>query len=568
MDAIAEEEKTLGNWPRRLLHVPTLTSYAWQPGNIYGGTVNPVYNAITYTWGRWRLRDEPLESPEVTALPIRGVDWALPRIDPQHFSLEQFEHVVRSTVIIQPSSLVLRLKLEAPSQIEFLWLDIACIDQRPGEPRAAAEIGRQAAIFKGANTVFSWLTTHSRDRLQRYLDSIDLFTVLSVESTSNQAGMISDMASFLSDPWFSSLWTLQEAFLRPDAFLLSKDGELLSYPKSMKSIDNPDLQEVIGWSESWYNMCRDKQKGLKEPNIYASIVKTIEDCGLNALASFNAIGTYEAAMKRTTLLSEDRIYGIQQIFGFRLGKSAVNENLGRHFTFNELEDQLGEAMMKHYPVVSQWHTFTKPVPKHKRWRINECSVVPLVSDHGHTVWESSQDDIPYCRFWVDRSSKSESRVYFEGRLTAFESLVEACRKVPQEELFSNFGRLKNMLRVVPDMAEELEDVPIRYGKRDANIFVQEQQRHIIDWLTTKFTHQTLQVLLLGPSSGERYSYMLGLMLLNDDDGSWKRLGVCQWETSDLQVSDVVSSQMEYLSGDGSEWESCEGLFGSISGPQL
>jgi hypothetical protein len=31
--------------------------------------------------------------------------------------------------------------------------------------------------------------------------------------------------SILSDPWFTSLWTLQEAYLRPDALFISKEGD-------------------------------------------------------------------------------------------------------------------------------------------------------------------------------------------------------------------------------------------------------------------------------------------------------------------------------------------------------
>lgn len=39
---IAAEETALGCWPRRLLHLPTLTSYEWQPGNTYGSHVSPA----------------------------------------------------------------------------------------------------------------------------------------------------------------------------------------------------------------------------------------------------------------------------------------------------------------------------------------------------------------------------------------------------------------------------------------------------------------------------------------------------------------------------------------------
>jgi hypothetical protein len=45
-------------WPRRLLNVRNMTSYKWQPGNMYGGTSNPSFSILSYTWGRWRIRDQ------------------------------------------------------------------------------------------------------------------------------------------------------------------------------------------------------------------------------------------------------------------------------------------------------------------------------------------------------------------------------------------------------------------------------------------------------------------------------------------------------------------------------
>lgn len=53
--------------------------------------------------------------------------------------------------------------------VEFVWLDMACIDQNPGSPDAAAEIGRQAKIFKGASHVYAWLNTLYFDTVTRLL---------------------------------------------------------------------------------------------------------------------------------------------------------------------------------------------------------------------------------------------------------------------------------------------------------------------------------------------------------------------------------------------------------------
>lgn len=34
--------------------------------------------------------------------------------------------------------------------IEYVWIDIACIQQTPNSREMAAEVGRQAKIFRGA----------------------------------------------------------------------------------------------------------------------------------------------------------------------------------------------------------------------------------------------------------------------------------------------------------------------------------------------------------------------------------------------------------------------------------
>src|SRR5258708_28953743 len=66
-------------WPRRLLNVKNMTSYKWQPGNIYGGVPNPEYSIISYTWGKRRIRDS---KSTVEALSVNGVPWDIPKVDP------------------------------------------------------------------------------------------------------------------------------------------------------------------------------------------------------------------------------------------------------------------------------------------------------------------------------------------------------------------------------------------------------------------------------------------------------------------------------------------------------
>jgi hypothetical protein len=146
-------DPNIGSWPQRLLHVPSMTSVKWQPGNLYGEYKAPNYNAVSYTWGRYAFHNEKSKKYHLA----KSVDidvqncWNIPRIDPQHFKHTEFEALIQQTCANDEG-------------IDFLWLDVACIDQNSG-PQKAMEIGRQAQIFRGANNVYIWLTKLTMARL-------------------------------------------------------------------------------------------------------------------------------------------------------------------------------------------------------------------------------------------------------------------------------------------------------------------------------------------------------------------------------------------------------------------
>ena len=175
-------DNAIGSWPQRLLHVPTMTSHEWTSGNIYGNHVAPRYNAISYTWGRFDLDYAPDGCNKTilrrtTSIKIEGTAWAanIPRIDPRHFRVHDFQNVIART-----------LDLCEYKDVEFVWLDIACIDQRNG-PQKAAEIGRQADIFKGAENVFIWLTRLSTVRMEEILKCLHDSACMSINIFSSNS---------------------------------------------------------------------------------------------------------------------------------------------------------------------------------------------------------------------------------------------------------------------------------------------------------------------------------------------------------------------------------------------
>ena len=156
----------IGKWPRRLLHVPSMTSMEWKPGDRYGQHVAPRYNAVSYTWGRYDLdfpgAKKSRQYRKTKSIEIKGIEWPVPRISPEHFRVDQFQRLIWRTC--EPFDI-------SEEKVDFLWLDVACIDQNNG-PQKLAEIGRQAAIFHGAYRVFIWLTKLSADRLSHLVTNL------------------------------------------------------------------------------------------------------------------------------------------------------------------------------------------------------------------------------------------------------------------------------------------------------------------------------------------------------------------------------------------------------------
>lgn len=229
-----------------------MTSHEWTADNTYNGRVSPRYRAISCIWGRWRLRagQKPRIGPALPQSP--GVPWEIPRVDPAHFTPAQLRRALDTVCNPGDSSL---------ASVEFVWLDLACIDQRRG-PLSMREVGRQAGIFALFDGVAVWLShvlptkataeasegakrkpkhpkkleTEAREaaRLQRIRKELNRGLVLLQQAageitlldlTLQKVEAIYGMISMiLDDPWWSSLWTLQEAIVGWHSFFILGDG--------------------------------------------------------------------------------------------------------------------------------------------------------------------------------------------------------------------------------------------------------------------------------------------------------------------------------------------------------
>lgn len=560
------EEALLGNWPRRLLHVPTMTSYEWGTGNSYGPFKSPLYNALTYTWGRWELREK--QKPEVLPLAIKNISWDCPRTDPDHFAPSQLHEVLqRMTENVNPTT-----SGPNPPTVEFVWLDVACIDQRRTEARSAAEIGRQAAIFRGAKKVFAWLTTIPDADLSytfRDLDRISRGIAMLISGGTEDA--LSDdkmkrgyecLAFILKDPWFSSLWTLQEAFIRSDAWLMGRAGQVASTHRKVS------LRTLLACCELYNNDIL-RNDSLHES--YYSSVRLIEEAGLLVMSTDNALAVYTSANCRTNSREEDRIYGIQQIFGFRLGNSAISQSSTAKYSAAELGREFARTLLRTHPVLSQMHVFAEECPVGSAWMIGSSSIMPrdVVAHVGENVDKFTAEEMA-C---AELSTREVSGVLwgtFDGVVCSYSlfskisTYVSSVDRVPLA-----FVQELRKVQIFLDTSTELRDLKDFKSTLD----YRDLGNEVAEWLSDQYPDDVLQVLLLGwrrSSPGMRFApkQMTGLILLRAQIAGtayYRRIGFCCWnEPLTLGHSsqpEFESSVMELLCGLGSSWRREYGIFG-------
>lgn len=323
------------SWPRRLLHVgdDQLISRKRSGLSTYGKAVDPQYNILSYTWGRW-------ESQHGEALPIQNVDWKIPAVRPEGFTVPALHQVVK----------------RVGEDCSHIWLDVACIDQE-NDTVKMSEIGRQAAIFRRARAAYIWLS-HSKKKvvepaLKRLLDRA---TAGAEHDRTSVADILRDVKLVFSDPWWSSLWVLQESFLRPGAVLLFEDASTVDI-RGVKDKRRPcSLYDLFSGCQRisqalLYELQNSRgvlgTKGIEKAS---EAVQRLDDAGVRCTHYNNAISLYAVSTLRNPRDPHDRIYGIMQVFGLSLGTSTEPS---KKFTLDDLEDQLGEGLNAACPVFAQ-----------------------------------------------------------------------------------------------------------------------------------------------------------------------------------------------------------------------
>lgn len=325
-------------WPRRLLHIPTMTSVLRTGKGSYQASEYPRYSILSYTWGRWELPKHgevgKSASSRELALPIQATTWEIPMVDGVHFTVRAFQDA---------------LEVIRKNGTDWVWLDIACIDQE-NDAVKMDEVGRQASIFKQASRAYIWLCRlpegylgeaygtlrDAGDRLDQIFIQFNPERFNSKDTLTELQRIDQSISTILNDTWFSSLWTLQEMMMRDDALILTKEGQEAMITIRGEAVPRRCFMEDLMLAcihtvdSVWYahsKLCGpsydDGSTRRNTLDMLAAIRDRVSRSGLDsAFRSTDPNRVYAAAKFRQTRYAEDRIYGIMQMYNLRVGQAA------------------------------------------------------------------------------------------------------------------------------------------------------------------------------------------------------------------------------------------------------
>ena len=540
-------------WPRRLLHIPSMTSRLWQPGNAYGPDIEPTYAVLSYTWGRF-------EVPEGPRLTVNCIDWPVPSINESHFAVTDLERVLQ----------------QIKHRHDYVWIDIACIDQKRMKPKME-EIGRQAGIFKRARHSYVWLNRHDPMLIQHHLQTLMRHTYNLAFGNTNVLEVIQDLEESIrglfQDFWFSSLWTLQESVLARDALLLNKRGEFITthgpWNDQSPYVSLVDISGALAIVRPMVNStivegacpppCSEKLR---------SLLSVIDESGTNFVFCPNPNMQYSAARFRETTRPEDRIYAIIQIYGYKLGDAASPNQKARKFSIVDLELQFLQKLTSESATLSQAFQHLQPPLPGQSWSIINVIGVPEVlhwlNPHKSLLTSSLTISVhsrteayfkgigccltDLCTFWKDR--RQDLLAWLNKQTTAPKDLRG------RHEYFGWGSYVFVRQGMVLDYSQDYNAAemsfewpphtslldthcgPIIETRGPELTQAADKLERLTEAIITKYGDENTGILYLGRSI-QPYRIELALVIVNQGvarsltrmrkDVRWKRIGFCYWE---------------------------------------
>ncbi|KAM4057636.1 heterokaryon incompatibility protein [Hirsutella rhossiliensis] len=221
-----------------------------------------------------------------------------------------------------------------------MWVDVLCIPQEDSDPEKAIEIGKQSHIFKSASRAAVWLCSGGDEAFIDICSSVpeevhmippDALALNKPENIAEARRRLALVAEFpLLVPWTTSLWTLQEAALRPDAVFYGKLGIPLRHRETGNPLTIRHLtrtlsqihdilyflflpgrglpQGILDKPEAW-DMCEG------DVSLVFQALDAVNVISLHKLANMNASELLLASNHRKSTRQHDRVYGIMGAIG-------------------------------------------------------------------------------------------------------------------------------------------------------------------------------------------------------------------------------------------------------------
>lgn len=398
------------------------------------------------------------------------------------------------------------------------------IDQEEG-PGKIEEVSNQVAIFNRASSALIWLHQLTTVQLKEAIETFEAMRT-GEDRTKEQTEIL---RRFCEDSWFSSLWTLQEAYLRKDAVLVSKTAETVSNFNGKPAT----LQ--------WLLDCCDHE--WAHDSSYMSDI--IGNAGLDRLLAKNPVVLLAAARHRTTSRPLDRIFGIMQVFGLKLGTAKLDQPERR---LQDLEVELSEEINIRSPALAQTFVHINPPSVGQAWRLNVGTCTPATRSRRGVYRRPGLDltqVVPPDFYNVQEDAMYEKRAkvsfddgkpVFVGHAGSFDSLVELFEACPDLPTDQDAPQMNEWMPYMNDLKhsiymDNVRDLPALRGTVPQQLAFMNYARPLVvaQDLVMHFPAQ-LKLLLLGKLQDEGDSVFMGIIAKQDEykRQTWKRIAICTW----------------------------------------
>ncbi|KAJ4425098.1 hypothetical protein N0V82_000152 [Gnomoniopsis sp. IMI 355080] len=520
----------------RLLDTSSMTSIERQDDNMYAGEREPKYCILSYTWGRFQLLNPTVKQ---SCLQVHSIPWSIPAIQDVHFTAEDFYRVVK----------------RISKSHRFAWIDIACIDQ-DNYAIKMDEVGRQAGIFANAEMAYIWLCRTPKAGLQKAVNIIIQYGILIAEAPMEDwrdwpetVVLARDaVTTILDDPWFSSLWTIQEGHLRTDAILLAREGisiDNIRLPiKKWTHVPNDtvtigELRERLWLFYEILTQSRGHNlwRGVEElPANEILIEGRIHKAGYNCRPSANPNIQFASVNTREVSDEFDRIYAIMAVYNIRVGAAVPGAASSRDdYTLRGLGEEFALALNAKSVLVGQLFIHTTQPRQGKTWQITpECRVPDGFDMIGGG-----------CQYYTHKNCKvtltaTKKEVTIVGSMCPLREICALWASGDMKDPWHSAGKLTFAQLCVDDyLADANSTVIPRFKPREEGRETAANVDAIVTGLVTVYGEENISVLRIGSMDhrndhpyGYDYgtAFVYGLILLHDKEARAKcqRIGIVRW----------------------------------------